>query len=64
MMASSSATTMENDMKEANNPAVMNEHSQKIALTHGLNDPYLLMGEVALCSCGPAGERPDSTAEP
>ena len=28
----------------------MIEHSHKTALTHGLNGPYSLMGEAALCS--------------
>ena len=48
--SASSATTMVNDMKVANTPAVMIEHSHKTALTHGLNGPYSLMGEAALCS--------------
>ena len=50
MIESSLATTMANDMKETNTPAVAIDHSHKFALTHGLNDPYSLMGEAALCS--------------
>ena len=43
-----------NDMKEANIPEIMNETSHNSALAHGLNGPYSLMGEAALCSCSHA----------